>query len=141
MSQIERIGVMAANMAQAAQAKEDVGDLVAASLYDAATKLGDVEKLVAGRPGSWEADIVRKMATAGEWAPAVTKSRLEMLSAHFVTMADNGEDGGDVVSQAMSQAVDIVGGLAQFADGSNWYHDLINMGRQYSEHWDDEEAE
>lgn len=137
MSQQERIAIMAANMAQAAQAKEDVGELVAAALHDAAVKLEDIEKLVAGRPGSWEADIVRKMAMAGAHSP-VTKSRVEMLSAQFVTMADNGEDGGDVVRQAMSQAVDIVGGLTQFAGTSRWYRDLINIGRQYSEHWDDE---
>lgn len=40
----------------------DFGDVLAAALTQAADRLGGVEQLVAGRPGSWEADHVRCLA-------------------------------------------------------------------------------
>ena len=59
------------------------------------------------------------------------------LAPLFVEMGKAGEDGGDVLSQAMGPAVDELGGLAEFAGESEWFHDLVNIGRQYSQHWDD----
>lgn len=132
--QQERIAAMTKIMVQARRMNEDVGELIAAALQRAATKLGNAELLVAGRPGSWEAEITRRMAQAGGSGNA---RRIQALSALFITMGKAGEDGGDVLSQAMSHAVDEVGGLDQFAGGSDWYWDLTNMGRQYSTHWND----
>jgi hypothetical protein len=38
------------------------------------------------------------------------------------------------LSQAMSKAVDELGGLKEFAGMSRWYWDLVNIGCQYSQH-------
>ncbi len=136
----ERIAAMTAIMIEARRASLDLGELIAASLYAAAETLGGVEDLVAGRPGSWEADIVRHMASepvrsrqAREYAPYIQR-----LAPLFVQMGKAGEDGGDVLSQAMGPAVDELDGLAEFAGESSWRHDLMNIGRQYSKHWDDD---
>lgn len=131
----DRLTAMTALMVEARKANLDIGEVIAASLHTAAEKLGNVEQLVAGRPGSWEADIILRMASAGGSAPASYTQRLTPL---FVEMAQAGEDGGDVLSQAMGPAVDTLGGLAQFAGDSNWFHDLVNIGRQYSQHWNDD---
>ncbi|SRR6266487_6522625 len=131
VNQKERITAMAAIMVDARRnTNDDVGSLVAAALHSAASQLRGVEALVSGRPGSWEADIVRRMASSGGSAD---KHRVARLASLFVEMSKEGADGGDVLSQAMSQAVDTLGGLEQFAGNSDvWYHDLTNMGRQYS---------
>jgi hypothetical protein len=49
-------------------------------------------------------------------------------------MGDARADGGDELSQAMGKAVDTLGGLDAFAGTSDWYHDLTNIGCQYSSH-------
>lgn len=132
MDQQERITAMASIMVKARRANEDVGELVAASLQQASEELlWDVESLVSGRPGSWEADIVRRMAQAGGHG---NQERIAELTPLFVAMGEAGVDGGDELSQAMSQAVDALGGLDAFAGTSQWYHDLINIGCQYSSH-------
>lgn len=141
MNQQERIAAMASLLVEARRAHKDVGEIVAVSLHVAAQKLGQVDDLIRGRSGSWEADIVQRMAMAGEYA-ALSQARLneesvQKLSPLFVEMGRAREDGGDILSQAMSQAVDTLGGLEEFAGGSRWYWDLTNMGRQYSTHWDD----
>ena len=131
----EKITEMASIMINARNDGDDVGELLAASLHKAAQELGDVEALVKGRSGSWEADIVRKMAQANGTA---TAKYIKALATLFVEMGKSGADGGDVLSQAMSEAVDSLGGLSQFAGNSpEWYWDLQNMGRQYSSHWND----
>jgi hypothetical protein len=132
MEQQERITAMAAIMVKARQAHEDVGELIAASLHTAAyVYLGNVNRLVSGRPGSWEADIIVRMAREGGYANEEWKNELALL---FVAMGEAGVDGGDELSQAMSAAVDTLGGLDAFAGMSQWYHDLINIGCQYSSH-------
>jgi hypothetical protein len=123
---------MAEIMVKARRNGEDVGELLAAALQDAAKKLGGADRLVAGRPGSWEADITLRMATS-TWFD-VNLERAASLSAFFVEMGKAGEDGGDVLSQAMGQAVDELGGLKEFAGMSRWYWDLVNIGCQYSQH-------
>lgn len=134
-NQEERITAMATIMVRARRANEDVGELVAAALAAAAKKLGGIDALVAGRPGSWEADIIIRMASAGGDG---NPTRIKALTSLFVAMGKAKEDGGDVLSQAMSQAVDRLGGLDQFAGASySWYWDLTNIGRQYSTHWQD----
>jgi hypothetical protein len=136
----ERLAAMTALMIEVRRASLDLGEVIAASLHATTTTLGNVEDLVTGRPGSWEADIVRRMASdpvgrgqAREYAPYIQR-----LAPLFTQMGQAGEDGGDVLSQAMGPAVDALGGLAEFAGDSDWRHDLINLGRQYSNHWNDD---
>lgn len=113
--------------------QEDVGELLAASLFAAAEQLGGVEFLVRGRTGSWEADIVRRMAKAGGQC---NLKRVLVLAPLLVKLADG--DGGDLLSQAMGKAVDQLGGLETFAGSSQWYWDLKNIGSQYSKnHWNE----
>lgn len=133
MNREERVTVMASLMVQARKANKDVGRLIASALSTAANELGGVESLVAGRPGSWEADIVRGMAYAGEVS---IQEDVEQLASLFIEMGNAREDGGDVLSQAISEAVDEMGGLDAFAGGCMWYEDLVNMGKQYSRFWD-----
>lgn len=97
----------------------------------AAKLLGDIEDLVAGRPGSWEADIVRRMAASGGTAK---QKHVKALAPLFVAMGQAKEDGGDVLSQAMGKAVNELGGLDVFAGTSQWYWDLVNIGCQYSDY-------
>ena len=130
MNQQERIAAMADIMVKSRQANEDVGALIAASLHAASEKLGHAAFLVSGRPGSWEADITLRMARSGGTG---NKRRIKALSSLFVAMGEAGEDGGDVLSRAMSKAVDTLGGLDEFAGTSRWYDDVTNMGRQYSD--------
>ena len=136
MNQEERISKMANVMIEARRANEDIGEVLVASLHDAAEKLNNVEALVAGRPGSWEADIVRRMATAPVGSHDVKRYApyTQKLAPLFMTMAEAKEDGGDVLSQAMGKAVNELGGLDQFACGSDWYWDLVNIGCQYSDY-------
>jgi|SRR5579871_337489 hypothetical protein len=132
----ESLAAMTAIMVEARRAKLDLGEIIAAALHTAAETLGDVERLVAGRPGSWEAEIVRRMASerfGSRWTDQYAHY-IERLTPLFVEMGKAGEDGGDVLSQAMGPAVDELGGLAEFAGHSYWFHDLVNIGRQYSEH-------
>lgn len=131
MNQQERITAMAAIMVKARRDNEDVGELIAASLQSAAHQLGNVERLVSGRTGSWEAGIVRRMAQAGGTA---NKERITELAPLFIAMGEAGVDGGDELSRAMGEAVDTLGGLDAFAGTSQWYHDLINIGCQYSKY-------
>lgn len=132
MNQQERITAMAEIMIKARQANEDMGELIAEALHKAAEKLGGADKLVVGRPGSWEADIVVRMADAGGYGNYGTKERVEPLTELFVEMGKAKEDGGDVLSQAMGEAVNTIGGVIEFAGHSQWYLDLINIGCQYS---------
>jgi hypothetical protein len=137
----ERIKAMTAIMVKARRAKLDLGEILVCALHAAASQLGSVEALVAGRPGSWEADIVRRLASAPVGSEDVKRYAryTSKLTPLFIEMGKAGEDGGDVLSQAMGPAVDELGGLAEFAgDSTYWYHDLINIGRQYSNHWDDD---
>jgi len=132
MDQQERINAMAQIMVTARQSNEDVGELIAASLKTAAKKLGNAGMLVSGRPGSWEADIVIRMATTGGYGG--NQEYVEALSIILALMGDARADGGDELSQAMGKAVDTLGGLDAFAGTSDWYHDLINIGCQYSKY-------
>lgn len=136
----ELLAAMTAIMIEARRAKLDLGEIIGASLHQAAEKLGDVESLVSGRSGSWEADIVRRMASGSvgsRWTSLYARY-INRLTPLLVQMGKAGEDGGDVLSQAMGPAVDALGGLAEFAGESSWRSDLINIGRQYSSHWNDD---
>lgn len=46
---------------EAARTEHDFGGWLAAVLATAAARLGSSDALVAGRPGSWEADLVRRL--------------------------------------------------------------------------------
>lgn len=134
MDRVERSKPIAAVLVEARKAHEDVGELLAAALQRAANQLGDVEALVAGRPGSWEADIVRRLAIAGGYG---NSERIGRLCTLFVEMAEANEDGGEVISLAISQTVDDLSGFKALAEGSRWYWDLCNMGAQFSCDWED----
>lgn len=134
----ERLTAMTAILVEARKAHLDLGEIIATALHDAAEAQGSVEALVAGRPGSWEADIIRRMASESGTQTSQNAPYVERLTPLFIQMGKAGEDGGDVLSQAMGPTVDELGGLAQFAGDSNWFHDLVNIGRQYSDHWNDD---
>jgi len=101
----ERIKAMTAIMVEARRAKLDLGELLVCALHAAASQLSSVEALVAGRPGSWEADIVRRLASAPVGSEDVKRSApsVRKLTPLLVEMGKRGEDGGDVISQAMGQ--------------------------------------
>lgn len=44
------------------RAGDDLGDVLSAALGVVANRVGGIEDLVAGRPGSWEAEHVRRLA-------------------------------------------------------------------------------
>ena len=135
MNQADRIQTMASIMVEARKAQRDIGDIIAASLHRASQQLGDVYALTSGRPGSWEADITRRMAYNGEHSlTKPDKPFIAQLTSLFVEMGEAKEDGGDVLSRAMGKAVNELGGLNAFAGNSQWYHDLINIGCQYSDY-------
>lgn len=50
-----------AAIVQAVRAEHDFGRWLAGVLAGAAAELGSTESLVAGRPGSWEAELVRSL--------------------------------------------------------------------------------
>jgi hypothetical protein len=129
MDHQEHTTKMADIMVQARRNNEDVGELIAAALQTAAEKLGDAGVLVQGRTGSWEADIVMRMAKAGG---SGDEKRIAQLASLFELLSEG--DGGDTLSYAMGKAVDELGGLKAFAGKSQWYNDLVNIGSQYSGH-------
>lgn len=63
------------------QQPEDVADLVAHALASAAANVGGIERLLAGRPGSWEADLIRQLVagTVGWDAEHLAEYRTEPL--------------------------------------------------------------
>lgn len=44
------------------RAGDDLGDVLSLALGQAANRMRSIEALVAGRPGSWEADLIRRLA-------------------------------------------------------------------------------
>jgi hypothetical protein len=139
---------MAKIMVEARKADKDIGDIVALSLYRAADQLGDVEKLVAGRPGSWEADFIRRFVGTGKHfaSPALDQELITRLHEPyagqlvplFVEMGKARVDGGDELSLAMGKAVNDLGGVKQFVGDSLWRDELSGLGRQHSDHWNDD---
>jgi hypothetical protein len=121
---------MAKIMVEARQKDEDVGELIAAALHEAGKKLGGMGRLVQGRPGSWEADIVLRMAEEGG---SGNPDLIEHLAQLFLIMGQPGVDGGDLLSFAMGEAVNELGSLKKFAELSRWYYDLTNIGKQYAD--------
>jgi hypothetical protein len=116
---------------------QDLGNLVAYALHQAAARtfhgpLG----LVHGRPGSWEASIVIRMAEAGGIIPPTGSwERLAELAAQMGSAHD---DGGQVVSDALGAAAQELGGLEALAGGSAWAGDVWNMAkaRNYDDQWE-----
>lgn len=58
----EHVAAISAAILDSVRAGDDLGDVLSAALGSAADELGSVEALVAGRPGSWEAEHVRALA-------------------------------------------------------------------------------
>jgi hypothetical protein len=86
----------------------DFADLAAHMLTSVAANLGSTGTLLAGRPGSWEADLVRKLVdgTAGEDGELLLW-RTEPVRLHFVadlTLADFSI--GDLFEHDRDQAVE-----------------------------------
>ena len=136
----ESIAAMSVIMVEARRANESVRDVVYVALAAAAKELGSVENLVTGRPGSWEADLIRNMAFAGERIipSARSENYVNKLAPLLVAMGKEQADGGDILSQAMGQAVNELGGLDHFLAGS-WdelYWQLRGMACQCSDYWD-----
>lgn len=50
------------DLTDCARAGDDLGDVVSAALGIVANRLGGIEELVRGRPGSWEAEHIRQLA-------------------------------------------------------------------------------
>lgn len=57
-----RIVDLVEDLVDVVRAGDDLGDVLSCALGQAADRVGGVEALVAGRPGSWEADHVRQLA-------------------------------------------------------------------------------
>lgn len=57
----ERFDQVVAVLTEAARAGVDMADFLARAAAAAAANLGGIEQLLAGRPGSWEADLVRQL--------------------------------------------------------------------------------
>lgn len=128
----ERMVRMADVMVAARRAGEDVGELMGAAARKAAEQLyqGAI-RLTWGRPGSWEATIVRDWADAG--GRVENPERVDQLAELLRAMGEAKDDGGDVISQAMGRAVNELGSLAAFAAGSRWEDQLRNIGGQYAD--------
>lgn len=115
----------------------DLGNLVAYALHQAAGHLylGAV-RLIHGRPGSWEAEIVLRMATAGGIIPPT--GAWERLADLFTAIGQAEDDGGQVVSDALGHAAQALGGLEALAAGSCWAIPLWSMakGLNYDDPWE-----
>ena len=57
-----RVDDIRESMLDSLRAGDDFGDVLSQALGQAATRLGSVEALVESRPGSREADLVRRLA-------------------------------------------------------------------------------
>lgn len=117
---------------------DDLGNLVAYALAVAAAKVfGGVPRLTMGRPGSWEADIVRRMAETGGLDPG--PGTWERLAELFEAMGQAKDDGGQVLSDALGYAARELGGLEALAASSGWWaHDLWNAAKSlnYDDQWE-----
>lgn len=128
----ERMVRMAEVMVAARRAGEDVGELIGAACRKAAEQLyqGAI-RLTWGRPGSWEATIVRDWAEAG--GRVENPGRVDRLAELLRAMGEAKDDGGDVVSQAMGRAATELGSMAEFVGHSRWEEQLRNIGGQYAQ--------
>jgi hypothetical protein len=115
----------------------DLGNLVAYALNHAAghVYLGAV-RLVHGRPGSWEADIVMRMAEAGGAMPP--EGSWERLAELFRQMGEAQDDGGQVLANAFGYAARELGGIEALAAGSVWAADVWNLAKalNYDDPWE-----
>lgn len=116
---------------------DDLGNLVAYALHEAVGRvyLGAV-RLVHGRPGSWEADIVMRMAAAGGTVPPA--GSWERLAELFTAMGQAKEDGGQVLANVFGGAAQDLGGLRVLAEGSVWAGDVWNLAKadNYDDQWE-----
>lgn len=121
-------------VASAAYRDWPVGDMLAAALHAAAGRLYRPWYLIRGRPGSWEATIVERMASTH---PASADPRaaetVNGLAALFVQMGEASDDGGDILSAALGAAADRVGSVRRLVDLSGpWADDVDNLAGQYA---------
>lgn len=112
---------------------EDGGNLVATALGAAANSLSYPWYLVIGRPGSWEADAVLRMAVAGGNA---TGEHVELLTELFLDIGHSRnqghpEDGGDTLSEVLGAAADRLGSIPRLA-GRIWTNDIDGLAYQYA---------
>jgi hypothetical protein len=107
--------VRGAGTDQAAVEPADFADIAAHVLTTVAANLGSVETLLAGRSGSWEADLVRQLVTgtAGEDGELV-RWRTEPVRLHF-----DAEDAFYAfgITDLFDEERDVVGDLVSRLDG------------------------
>jgi hypothetical protein len=73
------------------------------------------------------------MAAGGDrFLPPNDEAYAMQLKPLFIAMGQAGEDGGDVLSQAMGIAINELGGIDEFTGETWWHDDLSDLGRQYS---------
>lgn len=128
-----RIEEMARILVGVRQTGGDAGSVTAEALSGAAGSIiGGVHRLVAGRPGSWEAAIVVEMAVAGGEVRAPDVEAVVALSKLFVAMGEAREDGGDTVSLAWGRTANLLGSMSEFIGDSPWADHMDNLGGQYA---------
>lgn len=127
----QRIAEMAELVAAACRDGEDPGELVGSAAAQAAGRmfLGSVG-LTLARPGSWEASMLRGFACAG--CGTANTDRTAQLARLLRATGDARDDGGDVLSQVLGRAADLLGGVEALATGSRWAGDLRNLAGQYA---------
>lgn len=132
----QRIAKMTEVMVRVRRAGADLGDVLAAALEEVAKRCertGGAQRLVTGRPGSWEAAIVVEMAETGTRGvrPADLESVRE-LAELLNEMAYQREDGGDAVSLALGHAANELGSITALVGRSYWRERLTNLAVQYA---------
>jgi hypothetical protein len=105
-------------------------------------------RLVRGRPGSWEAELVLEWVAAGKGARAASSSRIDqdleepavqgrlgVLTSLFIELGRRyvPVDGGDLLSTALGTATNEIGGLTRLVAGSTWaLGPLERLAHQYA---------
>lgn len=113
--------------------------LLALALWTAAERsfMRSAWALTQRQPKTWEATLVREMAAVGPQFAlglADTQPRIAALAQLFSEMAERGEDGGDMVSRALGQAIDQLGSLNALVTGCGpWSDQLTRLGAQYAQ--------
>lgn len=135
MDQVKQGREIAKILVAARKNNEDVGNLIAAALHQAMQEANATpEYFVQARDGSWEANIVMRWAAAGGNG---NPERIKELVPLFAEIGEAKENGGEIMSLAVSFAVDALKGFEALISFSPHYWDLANLGAQFSKGWND----
>lgn len=139
MDQSEQGEKIAAILVGARNDGEDVGELIAAALNTAMKEKEETPfYFVDARKGSWEAAIVMEWAEQGGNA---TPAYVKQLAPLLIEIGEAKENGGEIMSLAVSIAVDAMEGFEPLLGFSPHYWDLANLGKQFSKKWPDDPYE